>query len=43
MVFLKEKKLQPLSLYLPQLQKDHLGFTLAAVCDNDPGIADLLA
>lgn len=30
MVFLKEKKLQSLSLYLPQLQKDHLGFTLCS-------------
>ena len=30
MVFLKEKKLQPLSLYLPQLQKDHLGFTFCS-------------
>ena len=30
MVFLKDKKLQPLSLYLPQLQKDHLGFTLCS-------------
>ena len=30
MVFLKDKKLQPLSLYLPQLKKDHLGFTLCS-------------
>lgn len=30
MVFLKDKKLQPLSLYLPKLQKDHLGFTLCS-------------
>lgn len=30
MVFLKYKKLQPLSLYLPQLQKEHLGFTLCS-------------